>query len=268
MRRQYPVSVNENTLACGEGVLRRLIRRHMKRHGYAIAAALSLLASGALAQAQAGLPKVGDTVTQVFAVPPKDGEFRKDMASGGIGCIKVGSPPEAEGYGHCLKFGSASLGMAFDQLQALLSKDKRIPQASIVNARIVRTSPEGVRTVLIPTRATESGGQLRMQSYLVATVLASGQVDSLQLTGLPGEATEDLPFSGIKLGAPRKRVVDTLGPPSSVADVAQIKGTRWDYAPFPFSIEFVNGVVYSMRIHRPSREALQRAFVPLSTAPN
>jgi hypothetical protein len=236
----------------------------MTLHRNSVAAGLFLLAGIAQAQVPTGLPKIGDHVPLVFGEAPKDGEFRK--VSNGIVCIEEGSPPD--GYGYCLRLGSAKLGLEFRQLQAYLSKDKRIPQTYIVTARVVNVSPEGVRTILIPISATESSDQLRLHSYIVATVLRSGQVDSLQLTGMANEVTEDLPFSSIKLGSPKRRVLEILGFPSSVADVQQIKGTRWSYAPFPFSIELVDEIVHSIRIYRPAKENLQKPFVPLRTLPN
>jgi len=216
--------------------------------------------------------KVGDRVQHQFAVPPEDGEFRKNASLPGIACIFITSQPLAtppDGYAHCLKIGSLKLGMEFRQLQTTLGSDKRIPRSYITDPRTVNVSSEGRRTVLIPINALDiGGGQLRLVSYLVALVEASGQVGSLQLTGKQSEITDSLPFSGIKLGSRQQHVIDTLGLPSSVADVPQIKGKRWEYTPFPFSIEFVGGLVYSMRIHQPTREDLQRVFRPLTAVPD
>lgn len=231
---------------------------------------LLILCMTGLAQAQSSNAplNVGDQVQQRFVVSPRDGEFRKNWSAPGIACLFIGSePPGPAGYAHCLRIGALKLGMEFKQLQTILGGEKSIRQQHVMNARVVNVSPQGTRTMLIPLEATDAGEQLRLVSYLVVLAEASGEVSSLQLTGKPGAVTENLPFSGIKLGSRRQHLIDTLGLPSSVADVPQIKGRRWDYGPFPFSIELVDGLVYSMRIHQPTKEDLQRAFRPLTLAP-
>ena len=76
------------------------------------------------------------------------------------------------------------------------------------------------------------------------------------------------PFSSIVLGMPKEKVADILGFPSSVSDVPQIHGRLWNYEPFPFSIEFKEGRVYSLRIGMPNEGDLRKAFVPLPTLPD
>lgn len=107
-----------------------------------------------------------------------------------------------------------------------------------------------------------------MQSYLVVVMDGGGIVKSLQLTGLPGEVQSKLQFSSIGLGASRQSVADILGLPSSVSDVPEIGGKMWNYFPFPFTIEFKGGVVYSVQIHEPSKENYSKAFVPLKVMPD
>lgn len=202
-------------------------------------------------------------------IPPRDGEFRK--SGPGIGCTQVSPAPPSEtltSYQHCLRIGRLQVGIQLHQLQIQLSHDKRIPGEYITQARVLGNTPEGGRSVLMPLAAVPlDNSQARLVSYVVAGYDDAGRVTSVQLTGRPGPITEQLPFSGIRLGAPRQLVIDTLGLPSSVNDVPQIKGKQWNYAPFPFSIELVDGVVYSIRVQLPTPESLQQLFVPLTTLP-
>lgn len=218
--------------------------------------------------------KIGDQVPLNFKVAPRDGEFRSGIAPGiaSIACTTVsspGTPPPTEfSYNNCLRFGTLNLGMEFYKLQIALSNLKDIPEQFIVNPRLVSKTPEGISTLMIPVAATKAGDQLRMQAYLVVVTDSKGIVRSLQLTGLPGDIQNKLQFSSIALGAPRQAVADILGLPSSVADVPDIGGKMWSYFPFPFTIEFKGGVVYSVRIHEPRREDYSKAFVPLKVMPD
>jgi hypothetical protein len=236
-------------------------------------ALIAMLLPKGLASAQSSEPSlnVGVRAAKQFVVPQKDGEFRSNGFREGaaIYCVFEGVriPPPTT-YDHCLRLGPLKLGMELYQLQVRLSDDKRILQ-TYITGRVVNVSPDGTRTVLIPLRASEvGGGQIRLISYLVALVETTGQVTNLQLSGKANEIADQFPFSGIKLGSPQQHVVDTLGFPSSVTDVPKIKGKLWSYAPFPFSIEIVDGVVYSLRIHRPTREDLQRTFKALTALPD
>lgn len=244
---------------------------------FAIAECGALLIIGlgpSSAQESSVLPKVGDSVQQYFKVPPRDGEFRKASSPGmqSIACVTIlepgASPPSGPGYNNCLRLGSLKLGMEFYRLQIALADLKTIPEQNIVHPRIVNKSPDGVLTVLVPISTVQSGDQIRMQSYLVALLDNSGTVKSLQLTGKPSETTTALHFSGITLGIPKEKVVDILGFPSSVSDVPEIRGKLWNYSPFPFTIEFSNDKVYSVRIHSPSESDYQKVFTPLSSIPD
>lgn len=218
-------------------------------------------------------PKVGDSVMQHFKTPPRDGEFRGSSAPGvqGIACVSITSPgitpPSGSDYGHCLRLRTLKLGDAFYVQQIELARLKTIPEQNIVQPRILGKTPEGITTVVIPVSALEVGGEMRMQSYLVALFDSAGIVQTLQLTGKPSDASSALPFSGITLGTPKQQVADVLGLPSSVTDVQQIRGKLWDYAPFPFTIELVNDIVYSIRIERPKQNNQRIAFTPLSSLP-
>lgn len=235
---------------------------------------LLLIGLGSSNAQESSIPlKAGDTVQQYFKVPPRDGEFRKASAPGiqGISCtiiLKPGDPPPSGlDYSHCLRLGSLKLGMEFYHLQMALFDLKTIPEQNIVKPRIVNKSPDGALTVLIPISTTQSGDQIRMQSYLVALLDNKGIVQSLQLTGKPNDTTHLLQFSSIALGSLKEKVVDILGLPSSASDVPEIRGKLWSYAPFPFTIEFVNDAVYSVRIHSPSENDSRKIFTPLNSMP-
>jgi hypothetical protein len=75
---------------------------------------------------------------------------------------------------------------------------------------------------------------------------ARSRVVAIQLTGaikVPGAS-----FSAIELTDPEDKVRKLLGPRFALQPMPQIQGVMWDYAPFKFSIQFVNGRVYSIRV--------------------
>ena len=237
---------------------------------------LATFAASCFAQEPTPSLKIGDSVTQQFKIPPKDGEFRKETSTGilGIGCAHVVQKGDkapfgndSPGYEYCLRVGPMILGMEFVQLQIALSNLKQIPESNITNARIVNVSKDEVRTVLIPITTQLINGQTHLLSYLVVLMNNKGVVGSIQLTGKANEITENLAFSSITLGASKDHVVNILGNPSAVFDVPDIKGKSWSYAPFPISIEFVNGVVYSVKINIPNEADKRKAFKPLAVVP-
>ena len=81
--------------------------------------------------------------------------------------------------------------------------------------------------------------------YLVVNKL-NGNIESLQMTG---ESTlSQLSFSGLSLGSSSEDVISTLGPPSERTLVDEIGGEMFDYDPFHFTFEIVNGLIYSIRL--------------------
>jgi hypothetical protein len=221
--------------------------------------------------------KQGDRVMMYFKVPPKDGEFRKEVSTGSltIGCDRVAKAGEKNpfeegglGYGYCLRIGPMILGMEFFRLQIALTNLKQIPEAYITKARIINTTGDGVRTLLIPLTTQFMDGKTHLLSYLVVLMDDKGIVRGLQLTGKPDSITENLPFSSIKLGASKDRVVDILGNPSSISNIPDMNGKLWNYAPFPISIEIVNGVVYSVRLDTPRDVDKDKGFKPMETVPD
>jgi len=255
-------------------------RIYICRFVSAVAACGALIAAGLSTVSAQHLPsphKAGDKIRQQFLVTPRDGEFRKTTSpdsrqiSQSIGCIRVAKPgeppPSAPDYSHCLRLGPLKIDMAFYQLQGALSDFKAIPEQNIIFPRFIGETPDKVKTLMIPIATTSSGDQSRLLSYLVVMMDSYGTVESMQLTGKPNEVTAALHFSSITLGTPKEKVADILGLPSAASDVPKIKGKLWDYAPFPFTIEFVNGVVYSIRIHSPDDSDHAKAFVPLNSLP-
>ena len=215
-----------------------------------------------------------DGPSQYSKVPPRDGEFRFSSRPGleGIACTVVippggTSPSLDQGYIPCLRLGQYRLGMQFSALQATLSKVYGVQKKYVENPRLMGRTEGGISTAVIPLAAAPTGDPPPMSSYLVVMYNAAGTVGSLQVTGLGGVPAIFMPFSSIVLGSPKQQVLDILGFPSGVADVPDIRGQLWSYAPFPFTLEFVNDVVYSVRIELPSPQDIGRAFVPLKSLP-
>lgn len=72
------------------------------------------------------------------------------------------------------------------------------------------------------------------------------KIASVQLTG--NYPVQPHNFSTIQLGDFEQKVLNVLGPRYSKTEVSEIRGVMWNYAPFPITIEFVDGRVYSMRV--------------------
>jgi hypothetical protein len=244
--------------------------RLLLRFGSAGALAINVGCSGPIAaQDTLSRPKIGDTVSQSTKAPPADGEFRRSSgpAFSGIGCtMVVPASPQDANANHCLRLGPVQVAMELGALQKALIALNTTPERSISEPRQVGATPDGGRTLMIPLATVEQGGKTGLLSYLVVLVDRANRVDTLQITGRASVASEQLPFSSIRLGTPQDRVIDLLGLPSAVTDVPQIKGRNWSYAPFPFSIEILNGQVYSVRLQRAGKTD-GRPFVPLSALP-
>lgn len=76
----------------------------------------------------------------------------------------------------------------------------------------------------------------------------SDTINAIQLTGY--KSNLDFSFSSVRLGDYSSYVDQKLGPMSTKEKVEDINGEIWRYDPFPFSIEFVNDRVYSIRLTR------------------
>lgn len=75
------------------------------------------------------------------------------------------------------------------------------------------------------------------------------QIVSIQLTG--NYSHPDLAFATIRLNDTEEKVLAMLGPQANIRVVKEIGGLLWDYHPFPISIEFVHGRVYSIKVAAP-----------------
>lgn len=72
------------------------------------------------------------------------------------------------------------------------------------------------------------------------------KIVSVQLTGNYPDA--DLSFATIQLADSEDKVKSILGPRFISNEVPEIGGQIWDYYPFPITIEFKDGSVYSIRV--------------------
>ena len=102
--------------------------------------------------------------------------------------------------------------------------------------------PNGVTASVFPIVANDE-----YEAYWVVGH-KDGVIISLQLTG--DYPDDRLNFATIKLADSEEKVKRILGPRYQESDVQDINGKIWDYVPFPISVEFKNGVVYSIRISK------------------
>lgn len=100
--------------------------------------------------------------------------------------------------------------------------------------------PNGAVAMVLPIRAPEGH-----TGYFVVTHRDS-VISSVQLTA--DFKVSEYSFSTISPGDSMAKVDKSFGPRFSERPSPEIRGTLRDYAPFPFSIEYVNGVVYSIRV--------------------
>jgi hypothetical protein len=136
----------------------------------------------------------------------------------------------------CLRIGELQIGSAWSEVTARFGepwKREALPEG-------------GVREVHVVDRDERQ----RTFSYWVLES-RDGVLVSAQLTGNhpPQDAATAPAFSGIRLGDPEARLRELLGSRFQATPVPPIGGTVWDYAPFRFSIEVVNGRVYSLCVH-------------------
>ena len=174
--------------------------------------------------ALAGEPAAVDAQTW----PPHSFRFSHDA----LAC-KLPSPDIDFG---CLRIGEFQIGSDWDSVKARLGepwKREALPDG-------------GVREVHLVDRDAER----RTFSYWVLES-RGGKLVNAQLTGnhAPQDPATAPGFSGVQLGDTQARVRELLGPRFESTPVPEIGGVLWKYAPFRFSIEFVDGQVYSLRVH-------------------
>lgn len=131
----------------------------------------------------------------------------------------------------CLRIGDFKMGDDFAALASKMGKPYRI----------IPQSDERTAVVYVITATQESEAYWVLEHH-------DGKLVAIQLTG--DAPVPDVSFSTIQLTDPEAKVKEVLGPRYAISEVPEIGGTLWDYDPFPFSIEFVDGKVYSIRISR------------------
>jgi len=153
-------------------------------------------------------------------------EFRIDSV--GLGCFSNKTFEHSGGYLRCLRIGSINIKMKQNEVEKML-KDP---------VKIIENDDGQTFIYLLPTSE-------EYYPYLAITYKKK-KVLSIQLTGF--STTSDFSFSSITLGTHYKKVLEILGKPHKITKVPDINGLLWDYTPFPFSIEFVNKKVYSIKV--------------------
>jgi hypothetical protein len=153
-------------------------------------------------------------------------EFRHDGV--GLGCFSNKNFKDSDGYLNCLKIGPIFMRMTIKEVENTF----RTP------VKIIENDGSQTRVYLLPTTDTHL-------PYFAIT-FKKNKVSSIQLTGY--STTSNVSFSSIKLGTHYKKVLEILGKPNEISKVPDIEGVIWDYEPFPFSIEFINRKVYSIKL--------------------
>lgn len=152
-------------------------------------------------------------------------EFYPD--NGSIACI---STHEREDYLNCLNFKMFSIESSQREIEQLFGKPFNILE-----------HVEKTYHVYVLEDVENS------EAY-VAMNYENGSVFSMQITGL--YTLEDLSFSSIRLGDYYTMVLSRLGEPSKREKIDN-NIQLWDYAPFSFSFEIRNNLVYSIKLIRP-----------------
>lgn len=161
------------------------------------------------------------------------GDFRGSGKNGGFGlnCVFAAdrelSKDEVAGIGYrpCLYVGPFRTGTAWAPIGAQLGPPHR-------------SQKDGVEDVFVYGLARTA------PPYIVFRV-REGRITTIQLTG---DGFFDFGFAGLLLGDREADILKALGPPSDKRQGPQIKGTLWDYAPFPVSLEVKDGKLYSVLV--------------------
>jgi hypothetical protein len=158
-------------------------------------------------------------------------EFRR--VGSGFTCVTVTKDFES-GYLPCLRIGPLYVGRGEKDIEKLVGKPWKVIRQDA--ATVIKVYP-------IASKETE-------RPYWVIT-FTRGVAAAIQVTGRnPSVAYA---FSSIRLGDTKEKVLQVLGEPMASAPIDQIKGTVWSYPPWPFSVELVDDVVYSIRVTLPAR---------------
>ena len=150
----------------------------------------------------------------------------------GLGCISDTITDPEKGYENCLCFGEINFNT---KLSEYIEKFGQPSQ--------VMDNEDGSKYYIFILSQSE-----KTFSYL-AVQLLNDKTKAIQLTG--NDSSVPLSFSTIKLGDYFTYVYSKLGENYVQEEVEEISGYIWDYAPFPFSIEFDSKMrVYSIRISK------------------
>jgi hypothetical protein len=95
--------------------------------------------------------------------------------------------------------------------------------------------------------------------YIVLTQV-DGIIKAAQLTGF--QTDEPYSFSSIKLGQSQRYVKKVLGPPTSIREMEEIGADLWSYKPYPFDLEIVKKVVFSIRVYDPDLYQTDETGIP------
>ena len=170
-----------------------------------------------------------DKYTRVSSEKPEIKLFKINEFDASSGAISCATNEIKENYLSCLCIGKIN----FDTLESEIEKLHGKPHKVLANK-----DNSSTKIYLLKT-STEH------YPYFAIT-FDNSSIESIQLTG--GKPNENLSFSSIRLGDQSSFVLQKLGTPSQKYDVEEIQGELWDYAPFPFTIEFINNEVYSIRL--------------------
>ncbi|MFL5059658.1 MAG: hypothetical protein ACJ8DQ_06180 [Xanthobacteraceae bacterium] len=158
-------------------------------------------------------------------------EFRR--VGSGFTCVTVTKDFES-GYLPCLRIGPLYVGQREKDIEKLVGKPWKA---------IRQDAATVIKVYSIASKETE-------KPYWVIT-FTRGVAATVQVTGRnPGV---EYPFSSIKLGDPKEKVLQVLGEPMASAPIDQSRGTVWAYPPWPFSVELVDDLVYSIRVTSPQQ---------------
>lgn len=136
-------------------------------------------------------------------------------------------------YNACLRIGQIRIGDSYPDLRERYPKPwKEVPQDGGVTA-----------SVFIIAATKEA------RAYWVIGH-RDGKIASIQLTG--NYSHPDFAFSTIQLNDSEEKVIAVLGERRQITPVKEVDGVMWDYQPFPISVQFAHGKVYSIKVTAPA----------------
>jgi hypothetical protein len=146
-------------------------------------------------------------------------------------------------YNACLKIGQIRIGDSYPDLRERYPKPwKEVLQDGGVTA-----------TVFVIAATKEA------RAYWVIGH-GDGKIVAIQLTG--NYAHPDFAFSTIQLNDSEEKVIALLGEQRQITPVKEIDGVMWDYQPFPISVQFVHGRVYSIKVTAPAGDTVPQGSAP------